>query len=186
MDTRDDVLLVLRGDTRHSPYLSIGRVDNSTILTTTTTVATTTTTPTPTTSSTLDPCEHLLQELEIQGEDNNHTIVDLANLTTTTTVVPTTTTEDPLQIPLPLARVEFQHITDPVEFYHEASFKRYRHPAYNCSTEDTFFTSWYAKPEDSDKDIPLLVYVRGGPHSIKTQVKFKKVYDQSANAYLFV
>ena len=65
----------------HTDWLSVGRLHPD--YHTTTPPPPTTTPATPTTSSgaettTLDPCEHLLQELELEGVDQNKTFVDLS------------------------------------------------------------------------------------------------------------
>lgn len=75
-------------------------------------------------------------------------------------------------IPLPLARVKFNHVTHPREFSHEVDYYELKDESKpNATLNSTHFNAWIALPESKSKDIDLVVYIKGGPHSIKTQVQ---------------
>jgi len=137
MDVHDNLVLVRKDLSGRHPVLAVGRlhpdywVTTTTTTTTTTTSTTTTTTVTPDRNTTLDPCDHLLQELETEGIVNT-TVVDLSNQTTTTTETPTgntTTTSLPTtDPPLSMAALVFSPLTEPKSMSYETDAMLFSRP----------------------------------------------------------
>jgi hypothetical protein len=188
LDVHDNLVLVRRDLASQGPELAIGRLHPDYLATTTTTMSTTTTTMTSTTTTvepdrntTLDPCEHLLQELETT-ERINVTVINLANQTTTTstmeetsedfeattmTTMPTTT-----EAPLTVSTLIFSPLTQtyPLPLVTQTlRFSRPRPAGWDWGRQgvlhDTPFSAWLMLPIEAlpFTGSPSFSYIQGAP-----------------------